>query len=148
MNGVHRFEFRVSGEVVDGNGHMNNVAYVRIMQDAAVDHANRSGCTAATLEAGATWFIRSHFIEYLRPAFSGDPVTVLTWVSCFRGARSLREYRFLRTPDGTLLARGHTDWVFVDAKSGRPRRAPGRVKETFPLVPEDWGSSDESGADR
>lgn len=148
MNGVHRFEFTVSGEVIDGNGHMNNVAYIRIMQDAAVDHADHSGCTTATLEAGATWFIRSHFIEYLRPAFSGDPVTVLTWVSGFKGARSFREYRFFRTSDSALLARGHTDWVFIDAKSGRPRRIPVRVKETFPLVPEDWGPFDEIGADR
>jgi acyl-CoA thioester hydrolase len=148
MNGVHRFEFKVSRDVIDGNGHMNNVAYVRVMQDAAVRHADRSGCTAATVEAGATWFIRSHFIEYLLPAFLDDPVTVLTWVSGIRGARSFREYRFLRAPDGALLARGKTEWVFIDAKSGRPRRIPDRVKETFPLVPEDWNPPDESGPDR
>jgi len=136
MIGVYRYEFEVSENCIDGNRHMNNVAYLRLMQDAAVEHANRSGCAAATFEAGATWFVRSHFIEYLRPALLGDTVAILTWVVNFKGARSLRKYKFIRTSDKTILATGQTDWVFVDARSGWPRRIPDRVKETLPFIPD------------
>ena len=66
------------------------------MQDAAVSHADERGCTAATREAGAAWVVRSHRIDYLRPAFAGDRVRVRTWVADFRRAFSLRKYEMVR----------------------------------------------------
>jgi acyl-CoA thioester hydrolase len=84
--------------------------------------------------AGAAWVVRSHKIEYLKPAFAGDEVAALTWVANFRRVRSLRRYKFLRKRDNTLLARGESDWVFVDARSGRLRTIPQEVMEAFPLV--------------
>ena len=125
------------GDVVDGNGHVNNVAYVQWMQDVAVRHSDATGCSAATTAAGAAWVARSHQIEYLSPAFAGDRVESSTWVVNFRRVRSLRRYRFVRKSDGKVLARGETDWVFVDAASGRPRAVPEAVTRLFTLVPED-----------
>ena len=37
---VHRFELRVPDDVVDANRHVNNVAYVQWMQDAATRHSD------------------------------------------------------------------------------------------------------------
>lgn len=34
----------------------------------------------------------------------------------------------------TWLARGETEWVFVDIKSGRSRVIPDEVKNAFPVV--------------
>lgn len=136
-NAIYRHEFTVPGSAVDQNGHVNNVAYVQWMQDVAVLHSDRSGGTRATQDAGATWVVRAHRIEYLKPGFAGDTVRVLTWVSDFRRARSLRRYRFVRTRDATLLASGETDWVFVDAETGRPRKIPVEVVRCFPLLPDD-----------
>ncbi len=137
MRGVFRHEFDVTEAAVDRNGHVNNVQYVRWMQDAAVLHSEAAGCTRATDALGATWVARSHWIEYLRPAFAGDRIVVLTWVSNFRKVRSLRKYRFVRLADDAVLAEGETDWVFVDAQSGRPRAIPGSVSGAFDVVPED-----------
>jgi len=134
---VFRYDFTVSSEAIDGNGHVNNVAYVQWMQDVAIRHADASGCTRAARNAGATWVVRKHRVEYLRPAFEGDPITVLTWVSHFRRALTLRKYKFIRTSDNTVLTRGETDWVFVDAASGRPRSIPLEVKSAFTLVAQD-----------
>jgi acyl-CoA thioester hydrolase len=134
---VYRHEFRVPEDAVDRNGHVNNVVYVQWMQDAAVAHSNAAGCTKATFDMGATWVIRSHRIEYLRPAFAGDEITVLTWVSNFRKARSLRKYKFVRETDGVVIARGETDWVFVDASTGRPRPIPDNVAQVFEVIPQD-----------
>ena len=83
-------EFTVLPASVDENGHVNNVEYVKWMQDVAVMHSDSVGCTAATKEIGATWVARSHRIEYLRPAFAGDRVVALTWVCNFRKVRSSR----------------------------------------------------------
>ena len=39
MDPVYQFDLKVPAEVVDGNGHVNNVAYVQWMQDAAISQA-------------------------------------------------------------------------------------------------------------
>jgi acyl-CoA thioesterase FadM len=36
--------------------------------------------------------------------------------------------------DGKPLVRGETDWVFVDARDGRPMAIPDYVLAVFPLV--------------
>lgn len=132
---IHRHSIVVGGKALDENGHVNNVQYVQWMQDAAIEHSERAGCTRLTREAGATWVARSHTIEYLRPAFQDERITVLTWVTNWPKVRSVRKYRFVRDADGALLARGETDWVFVDATTGRPRNIPDEMAEVFVLVP-------------
>ena len=135
---LHEYAFPVPVPAIDANGHVNNVEFVRWMQDAAVAHADAAGCTAATLAAGATWVVRSHHVDYLRPAVAGDTIRVLTWVANVRRAFSLRRYQFRRAADNTLLARGETDWVFLDTKTVRPRSIPQEIMQGFELAPEGW----------
>jgi acyl-CoA thioester hydrolase len=127
----HVYQVAVAAAAIDVNGHANNVEYLRWMQDAATSHSDHVGCTDATRAAGATWVVRSHHIEYLRPAFAGDTVEVRTWVADFRRAFSLRKYELVRRGDGSLLARGETNWAFVDAASGRPRSVPEHIQALF-----------------
>ena len=137
MTPIFRHRFTVGPETIDVNGHVNNVVYVQWMQDVAVRHANAVGCTDATRRAGAIWVARSHKIEYLSPAFAGDEIEALTWVADFRKVRSRRRYQFVRTTDQTTLARGETDWVFMDANKGKPRSIPEDVRAAFDLLPDD-----------
>jgi acyl-CoA thioester hydrolase len=134
MSPIYRHEIQVTADMVDGNGHVNNVVYIQWMQDSAIQHAQASGCSSVTDSLGATWVVRTHRIEYLRPAFAGDTITVLTWVSDFRKVRSLRKYKIIRTTDDAVIAQAETDFVFVDAKTGRPRTIPDEVKRTLPVV--------------
>jgi acyl-CoA thioester hydrolase len=143
MDPVYRFEIRVSEAMLDGNRHVNNVAFVQWMQEAAMRHSEAAGCTRATVERGATWFVRAHHIEYLSPAFDGDTVLAQTWVANFRKIRSLRRYKFIRASDQVVLAQGETDWVFVDARTGRPRAIPGEIQDLFQIVPDETGPPQE-----
>src|SRR3954465_9093392 len=131
MNPVFEFEIEVTAEAVDRNGHVNNVVYIQWMQDAAIAHARASGCTRASQAAGATWVVRTHHIEYLSPAFEGDKIAVLTWPSNFQRVRSLRKYKFVRAKDRAVIAMAETDWVFVNAKTGRPQSIPEDVRNTL-----------------
>ena len=133
---VYTYEFTVPQTAVDENGHANNVMYVQWMQDAAVQHYQAMGGEQPTRALGATWVVRSHSIEYLRPAYAGEQLKAQTWVVDLRRVRSLRRYRFLRSTDGELMARGETQWVFVDATSGAPRAIPPQVAELFALLPD------------
>ena len=137
MPPIYRHTFTVDHDAIDVNGHVNNVVYVQWMQDVAVAHSNATGCTAKTRELGALWVARSHKIEYLSPAFAGDEIEAQTWVANFRKIRSLRRYRFVRVGDQQILAQGETDWVFMDARTGRPRSVPPEVSGVFDLFDED-----------
>ncbi len=136
MSPVFRYELLVSKEAEDINGHVNNVEYLRWIQDAAIRHSEASGCTAATNAVGATWVVRTHKIMYLKPAFAGDRVVVCTWVANLRRVQSLRRYKIFRKSDQALLAHGETEWVFVDARKGSLRSIPGEVKDSFEILPE------------
>ena len=68
--------------------------------------------------------MRTHRIEYLKPAVLGDQITLLTWVADWRRVRSLRRYRFTRNSNQAILAEGETDWVFVDASPVAPKLFP------------------------
>jgi acyl-CoA thioester hydrolase len=133
---VYPYEFTIPDEAVDENGHVNNVMYVQWMQDAAVRHYEAMGGRQITIDLGATWVVRSHTIEYLRPAFAGERIRVLTWVANIRRVRSLRRYRFIRLEGEQELVRGETDWIFVDANSGALRSIPKEVTGLFTLLPD------------
>jgi acyl-CoA thioester hydrolase len=134
MSPIFQFDIKVTDEAVDRNGHVNNVTYIEWLQEAAIGHAKSSGCLAATTVAGAMWVVRSHYIEYLTPAFSGDSLRILTWVFNFQKVRSLRKYKIIRVSDEALIVRAETDWVFVNAKTSRPQSVPDEVKLTLPVL--------------
>jgi acyl-CoA thioester hydrolase len=118
----------VPAEVIDEHGHVNNVAYVQWMQDVAILHFEAMGGAELMTAHGAVWVARSHQIEYLRPVFEGDELVMRTWIATTERVKSMRRYEFV--VDGKTIARGETEWVFVDAESGRPKRIPEEMKET------------------
>ena len=137
MPQIYHYELTVPEDALDENGHVNNVEYLRWMLDAAVVHSDIQGCTQATKAAGATWVVRTHRLEYLLPAFAGEHICVLTWVSNFRRVQSLRKYKVIRVEDNAVLAEGETDWVFVNAKNGQLRSIPKDVMAVFEVLPEE-----------
>jgi len=137
MSQVYQYKLTVSEDAVDVNGHVNNLEYLRWMQDAAILHSDSQDCTKVTKAAGATWVVRMHRVEYLRPAFAGEQIIVLTWVSNFRRVQSLRKYRIIRVKDKVVLVEGETDWVFINAKTGRLRSIPPNVIAAFEVLPKE-----------
>jgi acyl-CoA thioester hydrolase len=136
MSAIYRYPITVPSSAIDRLGHVNNVVYVQWMQDAAVSHATHIGCTRLTQEAGASWVARTHQIEYLRPAFAGEEIHVLTWVADFRKVRSTRKYKFVRALDDAVLATAATDWVYVNLATGKPLSIPASIQALFTPLPE------------
>ena len=127
--------FTVDSASIDQNGHVNNQEYVRWMQDIAMAHSDQRGWTTARyVETKTTWVIRSHFIEYIRPAFAGDALVAATWVADIAAQSSRRKYRFVRARDGKTLVEAETVWVYCDATTGRPTDITTEVREAFPIV--------------
>jgi len=138
MPEIYQHRLIVPSDAIDGQGHANNVEYVRWMQDAAIAHSDAQGWTAERYrQLGAGWVVRTHKIEYLQAAFAGDEVTVYTWVSNFRKIRSLRKYKIVRAADETVLAVAETDWAFIVHDRRVPRRIPPEVAQAFVVVLEE-----------
>lgn len=133
---ILRHAIQVQPTDLDENGHVNNVVWVQWMQDVATAHSDAVGGTAAMYAAGGMWVARAHQIEYLAPAFAGDRIEAVTWVADLRRVRSRRRYRFFHAETGKLLARGETDWVYLDRETGRPRSVPDEVMACFVIQPD------------
>jgi acyl-CoA thioester hydrolase len=127
--------FTVPEEAIDVNGHVNNQEYVRWMQDIAVAHSNEQGWTLARYFASHTmWVIRSHYIEYIRPAFKGDHLIVATWVPAFDEKSAPRKYRFVRKSDAKTVVDAVSVWVYCNARTGRPTLITDDLRAAFPVV--------------
>lgn len=141
MPAVFRFALSVSPAAIDGQGHVNNLEYLRWMQEAAVAHSAAQGWDADRYrQLGAGWVVRSHWIEYLQSAFEGEALTVVTWVAGFRKIRSLRKYRIVRERDSALLAKAETDWAFIGLEHRVPRRIPAELIDAFDVVTDEDGA--------
>lgn len=126
----------VPGDAIDVNRHVNNLAYLRWMQDIAIEHSAAQGWSMKRyLKAGASWVVRSHYIEYLRPAFEGDSLAIHTWVAGMGERSSPRRYLFTRAGDDKVLAKAETQWVYVDLATGRAHRIPEELREAFEVIP-------------
>lgn len=133
--GLFAHSFTVPESAIDVNGHANNLEYLRWMQEVATAHSDACGWTLDRYrETRTTWVIRSHTIDYLRPAFAGERLKLLTWIGGFSDQESPRHYLFWRERDRKVLARATTVWVFIDTETGRPRIIPEAIREAFPVV--------------
>ncbi len=136
------FTVDVPAAAIDAQGHANNVEYVRWMQEAALAAADALDPGHALMHAAAaTWVVRSHHVEYARPALAGDRLAVRTWLSDFTRVSCVRNYEFTRNGEAAVIARGRTEWVFVDAATGRPKRLPPAVRQRIGADPDEGASA-------
>jgi acyl-CoA thioester hydrolase len=128
--------FSVAPDAIDALGHANNREYLRWMEEAAMAHSAAQGWPMERyLALAAAWVVRSHYVQYLRPAFENEPIAVLTWVAGFERWTSRRRYLIQR--DRRAIARAETDWAFVDLATGRPREVPVALRDAFEVVSDD-----------
>ncbi len=136
MPAIFETTLAIPETAIDVHGHVNNIEYLRWMQQVAVEHSDAQGWTMEKYhELGMTWFVRSHRIDYLGQAHAGDHIRISTWVADMRKVASLRRYTFERVADGLVLARAETDWVFIDLKTHRPVPVHADVSKAFEIVP-------------
>ena len=135
MPEVHRKRITVGVDSIDAHQHVNNQEYLRWMQELAIEHSTALGWPLERyLASGASWYVKTHFIDYLRPAELGDTLLACTWVSAMDERSSPRHTLFLRESDQQIVARAETLWIYVSLKTGRPLRIADDVRAAFPLV--------------
>ena len=132
---LDRFDVPITVQTsdIDELGHVNNVVYLRWVQDAAVAHWR----TLATAEQQATvaWVVVRHEIDYKHATRLDDQVTVRTWVGAATAYTFERHTEILRARDGRLLARARTLWCPIDMRTGRPTDVGDDIRQRFSVSP-------------
>jgi acyl-CoA thioester hydrolase len=112
---AHPIEIRPAD--IDALGHVNNVVYVRWIQDAAVAHWRV--LATPQQQAEVAWVVVRHEIEYKREVRLGDAVVAETWVGEAKHRTFERHTEILRAADRKTVARARTLWCPIDPQSGR-----------------------------
>jgi len=105
---------------IDHLGHVNNVVYVRWVQEVATAHWLYTA--SEELRKKYTWVLLRHEIDYRNPAFLGNKITGYTWVGKHEGPKFERFVTLLHAADGNVLAKSKTLWCLLDYASMRPKR--------------------------
>lgn len=129
VQNVFELPITVHEEDIDQLGHVNNVVYVRWVQEAAVAHWNV--LMPAQENTRLLWVVIRHEIDYKHPAFLKDEIVARTWVGDAEGLAFERNTVIVRVSDRKLLAKARTLWCPVDAKTMRPTEPGAEVRARF-----------------
>lgn len=115
-----RHSIQVRPEDIDALGHVNNVVYLRWVQEVATSHWMQAA--PEELQNRYLWVVLRHEIDYVKPAFLIDDIIGYTWVGEHHGAKFERFVSIYRAETEELLAEAKTMWCLLDAKTIRPKR--------------------------
>lgn len=113
---------------IDSLGHVNNVVYLRWVQEAAEAHWN--SLTSKSERKELAWVVIRHEIDYYQSTKLTDDLYALTWVEASEGVKSIRIVEIYNQAD-KLLAKARTTWCLIDAKTQRPKRISDEIKNIF-----------------
>ena len=130
MSPIIPFEVKiqVTPTDIDQLGHVNNVVYLRWVQDAAEAHWNK--LATPELQKELAWVVLRHEINYHKPGFLDDNIVARTWVGETEGFRSIR-FVEIYNGRGVLLVSASTTWCLIDPTSGRPKKITAEIKESL-----------------
>lgn len=124
----HVFHCPLRWADMDAFGHVNNVAFLRYLEEARIDFMFRlaPGEGSASFNGGSV--VARHEIDYLRPlVHRHEPVTIETWVTRINAASMTVAYEV--KDEHTLFARACTVVVPYDLARQKPRRITDEERE-------------------
>ncbi len=129
MNIVFTHTITITPADIDEMNHVNNVVYLRWVQDAAAAHWD--ALAPEELKKKYAWVVLRHEMDYKNPAKLDDPVKAETWVSSHEGVRSVRNVKLSHADTGIVFAEAVTTWCLLDAVTKRPKRIDTDITSIF-----------------
>ena len=125
---------RVRTHDLDSWDRLRTSSLLRYFEQVAWDaSAAASFSTGWYTEQGTGWVIRRMIVQRFGPAAYDDQLAVTTWISQVVRVRGWREYE-VRRPDGSVVAAGQAEWVYIDRASGRPRAVDPEIMRLLPAL--------------
>ncbi|WP_326984963.1 acyl-ACP thioesterase domain-containing protein [Chryseobacterium sp. MYb264] len=115
MSLVFEKKITVTEDHIDGNHHVNNVQYVKWVEEIAGEHwdlvKHKTGFT------NDIWMLLDHHIQYKKQVYLGDILTVKTYPKDPEGIRQPRKVEFYCHDQ--LVVDSLTIWVFIEHETQR-----------------------------
>lgn len=119
----------VESEDIDELGHVNNIVYLRWVQEIATLHWAAAAPQQAQDEL--LWVVSRHEIDYKAPAMLGDKINLRTSVGKAAGLLFERNTVIHRATDHQLLAQARTLWIPINRQTRRPQRVRPELRALF-----------------
>lgn len=123
----YKKEIEVTKEHIDELNHVNNVVYVKWIQDISREH------WCDVLEPGLSrtyiWVVVNHFVEYKRPSLLGDTLIAETYIQNLEGSTSNRVVEFRNAKTNKIVVQAVTKWCLLDSDTKRPLRIPQEIMD-------------------
>jgi acyl-CoA thioester hydrolase len=128
---TERFEqaITVLPQDIDLFDHVNNVVYLRWVQEVSTSHWQSAATDAQKESIG--WVVVRHEIDYLNSARLGDDIVAHTWVGTAERNIFERHVEILRVRDQKVIARARSLWCPIDLHSRRATRVGAEIYERF-----------------
>ena len=119
----HSYKIKVSEKEIDELNHVNNMHYLKYMENAAKIHWNMLSNQA--LSKKYVWVVLRHEIDYLFSAKLNNELTVTTWIGESCGVKSERYVEIKK--EGRTVLKSKTIWCLLAKKTMRPVRIPQEI---------------------
>ena len=105
-------------------GHVNHANYVHYLETARVEALEAVGLALPEIRRQGYLIVAAEInVKYLAPAYPGETLEILTWVSEIRGARSFWVQEIREAGSQRLIVTAGVTGAFM-TDGGRPIRVP------------------------
>lgn len=115
MSLIYEKQIQVTEEHIDNNNHVNNVQYVKWVDEIAAEHWDF--VKYKTNNPEDIWMLLDHHIQYKKQVYLGDIITVKTYPKAPEGIRQPRKVEFYC--NDRLVVDSLTLWVFISKETER-----------------------------
>ncbi|MDQ8143078.1 acyl-CoA thioesterase [Chryseobacterium sp. CFS15] len=118
MSLIFEKQIKITEEYIDLNNHVNNVQYVKWVEEIAAEHWDS---VKHKLDfPDDIWMLLDHHIQYKKQVYLGDIITIKTYPKSPEGIRQPRKVEFYC--NDVLVVDSLTLWVFIDKKTQKIKR--------------------------
>lgn len=108
----------------------------KLLQDAAIAHANQFGAGANAVDLrGETWVLHRIEADIARYPRVGEAVTIATWSTGIKGFKGFRDFRVHDRARQPLLTASSV-WLYLNVATRSVMRVPRTIAAAFPVGPE------------
>jgi acyl-CoA thioester hydrolase len=119
----------VTKDDLDELNHVNNVRYIKWVNDVAKEHWLQNALEYICKEY--FWVLISHHIEYKNSALLNDIIKLKTYVIKTEGVTSTRIVEMYHNKTQKLLIKSETKWCLMSSKTLRPTRINSEIANLF-----------------
>ncbi|WP_445432487.1 acyl-CoA thioesterase [Chryseobacterium indoltheticum] len=118
MSLIFEKQIKITEEYIDLNNHVNNVQYVKWVEEIAAEHWDSVKHKLDFQDD--IWMLLDHHIQYKKQVYLGDIITIKTYPKSPEGIRQPRKVEFYC--NDVLVVDSLTLWVFIDKNTQKIKR--------------------------